>query len=82
MSKSSKKPKFCRGMVCRVTCVTGDGDHVCRLLDLGLTPGTEFSIVKVAPLGDPVEIDVRGARLCLRRRETQGLDFEQVERSG
>ena len=49
------------------------------MLELGLTPGTEFTVTKVAPLGDPVEISVRGSRLCLRKTETAVLSLEPVE---
>jgi ferrous iron transport protein A len=45
---------------------------------MGLTVGTTFRVVKIAPLGDPVEIDVRGYRLCLRRAETQGIEVEPI----
>jgi len=44
-----------------------------RLMSLGLTPGTRFRMVKVAPLGDPVEIEVRGFRLSLRKGEAACL---------
>jgi ferrous iron transport protein A len=51
-------------------------DQADRLAEMGLLPGTEFSITKIAPLGDPVEVEFRGYRLCLRRRETQALLVE------
>lgn len=44
-----------------------------RFHELGLVPGTEVTVVRVAPFGDPVEVEVRGARLCLRRSEAKGL---------
>jgi ferrous iron transport protein A len=47
-----------------------------RLEEMGLTNGTEFAVVKVAPFGDPIEIELRGYRLCLRKRETQGFEVE------
>lgn len=47
-------------------------------MELGLTPGTEFTVTKIAPFGDPVEIDVRGTRLCLRRDETKDITIEKV----
>lgn len=50
----------------------------CRLMELGLTPGTEFTVTKVAPFGDPIEIDVRGTRLCLRRKESNEITVEKV----
>jgi ferrous iron transport protein A len=42
-----------------------------RLLELGLTPGTPVQIVRYAPLGDPVEIRLRGSNLSLRRHEAE-----------
>ncbi len=48
-----------------------------RLLAMGLTPRTEFSITRVAPLGDPVEIRVRGASLTLRKEEANVLRIER-----
>ena len=44
-----------------------------QLLSLGLTPGTEFRVERLAPLGDPVEISVRGFRLSLRRAEAASM---------
>ena len=49
-----------------------------RLLSLGLLPGTEFSVIRIAPLGDPVEIAVRGFALILRKNEANILDIEPV----
>lgn len=48
-----------------------------RLQEMGLTVGTEFRVVKVAPLGDPVELEVRGFRLCLRRNECSCIEIEK-----
>jgi len=49
-----------------------------RLLAMGLTPGTEFSIVRFAPLGDPVEITLRGFSLTLRKNEADILSIEKL----
>lgn len=49
-----------------------------KLLAMGLLPGTEFSVARVAPLGDPIEIAVRGYALSLRRDEAQILQIEKV----
>lgn len=49
-----------------------------RLLAMGLTPGTEFSIVRFAPLGDPVEITLRGFSLTLRKNEADILSIEKI----
>lgn len=53
----------------RVVRVTGEGALRQRILDMGLTKGTEVRIRKVAPLGDPLEITVRGYELSLRKAE-------------
>lgn len=47
-----------------------------KLLSMGLTPGIEFSVVRRAPMGDPIEIRVRGFSLTLRRAEAQALLVE------
>jgi Fe2+ transport system protein FeoA len=49
-----------------------------RLMSLGLTPGTEFRVQHVAPLGDPVEISVRGFHLSLRREEAGAIEVETL----
>jgi ferrous iron transport protein A len=49
-----------------------------KLLSMGLTPGTEFSLIRVAPFGDPVEIKVRGFHLTLRKQEADALIVEDV----
>ena len=52
-----------------VTGIAGTDEVSLRLLEMGLTPGVEFSMLGVAPLGDPVEIEIRGYRLSLRKSE-------------
>ncbi len=49
-----------------------------RLLAMGLTPGTEFSIVRCAPLGDPIELRLRGFSLSLRKHEAAALLVEKL----
>lgn len=49
-----------------------------RLLDLGFVPGTEVQVVRRAPLGDPVEYELRGYRLCLRRSEALQVRVERA----
>lgn len=44
-----------------------------RLLEMGLTTGAEVELIRFAPLGDPIEIEVRGYRLSLRKREARGI---------
>jgi Fe2+ transport system protein FeoA len=49
-----------------------------RLMELGLLPGTRLEVINVAPLGDPLELRVRGARLSIRREEAATLAVEAV----
>lgn len=67
-----------KGMRARVVQSPSDTALAKRLQEMGLVEGTEFTVIKVAPLGDPVEIDFRGYRLCLRKGETVGLKVELV----
>jgi ferrous iron transport protein A len=56
----------------------GDREYRQRLLAMGLTPGTEFEVARLAPLGDPVEIRVRGFSVSLRKGEASVLRVERV----
>lgn len=47
-----------------------------RLMELGLIPGTPVSVVGVSPLGDPLELEVRGGRLSIRKKEALGIEVE------
>ena len=47
-----------------------------RIMDMGITKGTQISIRKVAPLGDPIEITVRGYELSLRKADAEMIDVE------
>jgi ferrous iron transport protein A len=67
-----------KGMRARVVSISDTHAEFARLQEMGLTPGTVFRVVKVAPFGDPVEIDLRGYRLCLRKKETDGIEIEPV----
>jgi ferrous iron transport protein A len=55
-------------------------DHCYRhkLLSMGLTPKTEFIFIRKAPLGDPIQIEVRGFSLVLRKKEIDGLVIEKI----
>lgn len=57
----------------------GDGQYRTRLLSMGLTRGTELTLKKVAPLGDPVEVEIRGFKLSLRKAESEILILEEVQ---
>jgi Fe2+ transport system protein FeoA len=58
----------------------GGGPVRRRLLELGLTPGTEVTLVRLAPLRDPMEIRVRGYQLCVRRSEAEAV-WVQMEKA-
>lgn len=62
----------------RVVQVKGEGRVRMRIFDMGLTPGTEITFRKVAPLGDPIEITVRGYELSLRKNEAQYVVIEKL----
>jgi ferrous iron transport protein A len=68
-----------KGMRARIVRIVDCPCELERLQEMGLTEGTEFRVVKVAPFGDPVEIDVRGYRLCLRKKETSCFEVERVQ---
>ncbi len=57
----------------RIVAVRGTGAIRRRLLDLGLIRGAELQVVRVAPLGDPIEIAVRGSLVSLRRSEAAAI---------
>lgn len=60
-----------------ITAVGGDGALRCRLLDMGLIPRTHVTLQKVAPMGDPIEIRVRGYELTLRVEEAQKIEVRE-----
>ena len=58
-----------RGRVAIVVEVGGERPFRRRLMEMGLVPGTRVSVVNVAPLGDPIEIELRHGRMSIRRHE-------------
>lgn len=56
-----------------VDSVKGSGNIRRRILEMGVTPGVELSVVKVAPMGDPIEVKVRGYDLSLRKEEAEAI---------
>jgi len=66
------------GSRARVTRVEGNDELSLRLLEMGLTPGVELRVLGVAPLGDPLELEVRGYRLSVRRREAMRVHVYPV----
>ncbi|MDR3259301.1 MAG: ferrous iron transport protein A [Fusobacteriaceae bacterium] len=56
----------------------GEGALKKRIMDMGLTKGTKITIKKVAPLGDPIEITVRGYELSIRKADAEIIEIETV----
>lgn len=64
------------GTTVLVTKVSGEGAIKCRIMDMGITKGIEIYVRKVAPLGDPVEVTVRGYELSVRKADAELIDVE------
>ena len=66
----------CRKTV-KVKKLTGEGPVKRRIMDMGITKGVEIFIRKIAPLGDPMELTVRGYELSLRKADAQMIEVEE-----
>lgn len=66
------------GQSCTVAKLTGTGAVKRRIMDMGLTKGTEVHVKKVAPLGDPIELTVRGYELSIRKDEAASIEVTDV----
>ncbi len=78
-----KTLKDCRpGSRVTVVNVKGSGATRRRILDMGVTRGTSIEVRKVAPFGDPVEINLRGFELTLRKTECEMIEVQDAERKG
>lgn len=66
------------GQVVQVARIGGEGSFRRRLMELGLVPGTRVELVRVAPLGDPVELLVRGASLSIRKAEAAVIEVQPL----
>ena len=64
------------GQTVRVKKLAGEGAVKRRIMDMGITKGVEVYIRKVAPLGDPVEVTVRGYELSLRKADAELIEVE------
>lgn len=64
------------GDMVRVVKLHGEGAVKRRIMDMGLTKGVEVHIRKVAPLGDPVEVNVRGYELSIRKADAEMIEVE------
>ena len=66
------------GMTGKIISVGGEGELRLRFLDMGLIPRTEVTLIKVAPMGDPIEIRVRGYELTLRVSDARNIEVSEV----
>ena len=64
------------GQTVAVKKLTGDGPVKRRIMDMGITRGVEVYVRKVAPLGDPVEVTVRGYELSLRKADAEMIEVD------
>jgi len=69
---------ICVGRTARVVAVEGTGALRHRLLDMGITPKTVIKVRKVAPLGDPIELTLRGYSLTLRKEDAARIIVEEI----
>ena len=49
-----------------------------RFMDMGITKGVEIKVIKIAPLGDPIEIEIRGYHLSIRKEDAQKIEIEEA----
>jgi ferrous iron transport protein A len=68
------------GETVRIVRIGGEGAVKRRIMDMGITRGAEIFVRKVAPLGDPIEVTVRGYELSLRKADAESIDVEATER--
>jgi len=66
------------GRTAKIVKVGGEGPLRLRFLDMGLIPGTEIRLVKAAPMGDPIEVRLRGYELTMRIDEAKWIEVEKV----
>ena len=62
------------GETAKVRKLHGEGAVKRRIMDMGITKGTQVSVIKIAPLGDPIDITVRGYHLSLRRSDAANIE--------
>ena len=64
------------GDTCTVVKLMGEGATKRRIMDMGITKGVQVTVRKVAPLGDPIEVTVRGYELSLRKADAEMIEVE------
>jgi len=65
-----------------VTAVKAQNPVRRRIMDMGLIKGTRFKVLRVAPLGDPIEIVFKGLYLAMRKNEAEGIMVSKIEKTG
>ena len=74
--KSLREAKV--GQTVQVVKLHGEGPVKRRIMDMGITKGVQIHIRKVAPLGDPVELNIRGYELSVRKQDAQMIEVESI----
>jgi len=74
MKLSEVKPKT----KCKIIKVSGSGSIHRRLLDMGCVKGTDIEVIKVAPLGDPIDIIIKGYHLSVRKDEAKDIEVKLI----
>ncbi len=69
------------GETCTVKKLHGEGAVKRRIMDMGVTKNTEIYVRKVAPLGDPIEVTVRGYELSIRKADAEMVEVTQKEKT-
>lgn len=66
------------GKRCIVKKINGDGPTIRRMMDMGITKRTEILVRKVAPLGDPIQLHLRGFELSIRKDDAKNVEVEEL----
>ena len=74
MTSNLKEVKI--GNTCKVVKLHGEGAVKRRIMDMGITKGVEVYVRKLAPLGDPIEVTVRGYELSIRKADAEMVEVE------
>lgn len=77
--KITSLEKIKTGQTCKILEIELEGEIKYRLLDMGITPNTKIKLTKKAPLGDPIQIEVRGYSLSIRKEIAQKIKVEVKE---
>ena len=64
------------GKTVKVVKLLGEGPLKRRIMDMGILKGTEITVVKIAPIGDPIEVNLRGYALSIRKSEAANIEVE------